>query len=244
MTKIKIALVSLGSSKYPLNFKELEGWKSDVFEIEHEAAVSQLGDAEGKGWEYSDVQLRKIVHAGHGAHIVVGIINAPLENNYYLRRIANNVAVLSLYEMADIVRDSAFTIEQYILRNLYELAVLFLVNKTLIPEDYPSWAHDDVRGCLFDMNSSKDDIVFSMNRPILCPSCVNKVESKQVPARLISALSKELPRIKKTLFARMSDWVKNHPILALFFTALSGIALNIIASIIFEKAKGIWAWLG
>lgn len=93
------------------------------------------------------------------------------------------------------------------------------------------------------MNSSKIDIVFSMHRPTLCPACSSRVLSKQVPAMLIPALQKELPRIQKPLFARMSEWVKQHPLLALLITALSGVALNILASVIFEKAKRVWPWL-
>lgn len=243
MNKTKITLISLGNTKFPVSFSDLEGWKSALFDIQHGAAVGQLPNAEGDDWQYTDAQLKALVHPEHGADFAVGIINAPLEDNYYLRRISDKVAVLSLYEMADIVRYSEFSIEQYILRNVYELAVLFSANRKLIPTDYTTWAHDEVRGCLFDMNSSKTDIIFSMHRPTLCPACTSRVLSKQVPATLIPALHKELPRIQKPLFARMTDWVKQHPLLALLITALSGIALNIIASVIFEKAKRAWTWL-
>jgi DNA-directed RNA polymerase subunit RPC12/RpoP len=230
MDKIKITLISLGNTKFPVSFLELESWKSALFDIQHGASVGQLPDAEGDEWQYTDGQLSELVHPEQGADFAIGIINAPLEDNYYLRRLSDKVAVLSLYEMADIVRYSEFTIEQYILRNVYELAVLFAANRKLIPPDYTTWAHDEVRGCLFDMNSSKTDIVFSMHRPTLCPACSSRVLSKQVPAMLIPALQKELPRIQKPLFARMSEWVKQHPLLALLITAL-------------EKAKRVWPWL-
>ena len=243
MEKLKITLISLGNTKYPVNIGELESWKSSLFQLQHGASIGHLPDAEGDSWEYSDTQLRALVHPDKGADFAVGIINAPLEDNYYIRRISNQVAVLSLHEVADIVRYSEFTVEQYLLRNIYELAVLFSANRKLIPTDYTSWAHDEVRGCLFDMNSNKTDIVFSLHRPILCQSCTNRVQSKQVPTGLVPALNRELPKIQKPLFSRISDWVKLHPVLALIVTALSGIALNILASIIFEKLKRVWSWL-
>jgi hypothetical protein len=243
MEKLKITLISLGNTKYPVNFGELESWNSTLFKLQNGASIGQLPDAEGNNWEYTDNQLKKLVHPDRGSDFAIGIINAPLDENYYIRRISDNVAILSLYEMADIVRYSEFTIEQYLLRNIYELAVLFCANRKLIPADYGSWAHDEVRGCLFDMNSSKTDIVFSLHRPILCSACTSRVMSKQVPTSLISALKDELPRIQKPLFSRISDWVKLHPLLALLVTAFSGVALNIIASIIFEKAKSFWPWL-
>jgi hypothetical protein len=167
-----------------------------------------------------------------------------LEDNYYMRRLSDRVAVLSFHEMADIIRYSGFSLEQYILRNAYELAVIFVANGKLIPSDYVTWAHDEVRGCLFDMNANKLDIVFSMDRPSLCSACRTRVSSKQVPAGLIPALERELPRIRKPLYLRMIEWVKEHPVFAIAITAVSGITLNLIASIIFEKAKHIWPWLG
>src|SRR3970040_1255878 len=102
-----------------------------------------------------------------------------------MRRLDDHVAVLSLYEMAEIVRYSGFSLEQFILRNAYELVVLFIGNGKLIPTNYATWAHDEVRGCLFDMNSSKPDIIFSMDRPVLCPACKTRLSSKQIPADLI-----------------------------------------------------------
>jgi len=161
-----------------------------------------------------------------------------------MRRLGDRVAVLSLYEMVEIVRYSGFSLEQYVLRNAYELVVLFIGNGKLIPNDYATWAHDEVRRCLFDLNSSKGDIIFSMDRPILCLPCKTRLSSKQVPADFTPALDRELRRIRKPLYLHITDWVKDHPIIALLLTAVFGVALNLIASIIYEKAKYAWPWLG
>lgn len=244
MRPIKISLVSLGNLKYPVNVAQLEAWQSAVLNIQHSASVGHLPDSDGDGWEYTDEQLLKVLASDGGSDFTVGLIGLQLEDNYYMRRLTDKVAVLSLYEMADIVRYSEFTLEQYILRNLYELTVLYTANGKLIPTDYATWAHDEVRGCIFDMNSSKSDIVFSLDRPKLCPACKTRVSSKQVPAEFVPAVERELLRIKKTLFVRMTEWVKRHPIFALLITATFGILLNLIASIIFEKAKHVLPWLG
>lgn len=244
MRPIKISLVSLGNLKYPLNVSELEAWQSDVLSIQHGASVGHLPDSDGGSWEYTDDQLLKVLAADDTSDFTVGLINVPLEDNYYMRRLTDKVAVLSLNEMAEIIHYSEFTLEQYVLRNLYELAVLFAANGKLIPSDYATWAHDKVRGCLFDMNSSKSDIVFSLHRPKLCSACKTRVSSKQVPADFVPTLERELLRIQKTLFVRMIEWVKLHPIFALIITATLGVLLNLIASIIFEKAKRVLPWLG
>lgn len=244
MRPFTISLVLLGNLKYPLNIAQLEGWKSDVLRIQHRAAVGHLPNADGEDWEYTDQQLLGVLGAEQDSDLTLGLISLPLENNYYMRRLSDRVAVLSLHQMAEIVGHFGFSIEQYVLRNAYELAILFAGNGKLIPIDCVTWAHDEIRGCLFDMNSNKSDITFSLDRPMLCATCRTRLSSKQVPADLIPTLDRELPRIRKALYLRMTEWVKRHPIFALAITGGSGIAMNLIASVIFEKAKYVFPWLG
>jgi len=244
MHPLKVSLVSLGSLKYPVNMAYLEGWKSQIVVVKHGTSICHLPNAEGENWEYTSSQLSSLVQADGDANFTVALINAPLEDNYYMRRLENKVAVLSLFEMAEIVRYSDFTIENYILRNIYELAVLYAANGALITSDAHLWAHDDVRGCLFDMNANKSDIVFSLHQPTLCEACKTRVLSKQVNSRFLPTLNKELLKIKKALYFRIAEWVKAHPILALTVTVFSAISLNLIASVIFEKTKCLLPWLG
>ena len=244
MHRLKISLVSLGSLKYPVDIAFLEGWKSQLVTIQHGASIGHLPNAEGSNWDYTRDQLSALIQADSDASFTLALINAPLEDNYYMRRLGGKVAVLSLFEMAEIVRFSDFTIENYILRNIYELIVLYAANGALIPVDAHSWTHDDVRGCLFDMNANKSDIVFSMHQPTLCNSCRARVLSKQVNSGFLPALDEELLMVKKALYFRMTEWVKTHPLYALAITAFSAVTLNLVASIIFEKTKRLLPWLG
>jgi hypothetical protein len=136
--------------------------------------------------------------------------------------------------MVEIVRPAGFTVEQYILRNIYELAVLYIANGNKLSVDSHSWAHDDVKGCLFDMNSNKRDITFSLHQPTLCDVCRGKVTRKRLDAKFLPTLSKELQKLKKSLYFQISDWVMRSPILALVVTTLFAILLNLIASGIYE----------
>ena len=244
MKKIQISLVSVGTIKYPVNFGYLEHWSSRIIMIRHGASIGQIPNAEGSDWEYPNEQLAKIIKRDATADITVALINVKLEANYYMRRLGDNVAVLSLYEMADIIRFSDFTVENYILRNLYELVVLYTANNQVLPTSAYTWAHDEVRGCLFDMNASKPDIIFSMHRPILCHACRNRVLGSQVDVGFLPALYKELSRIRKALFFRIIDWIKRHPLWVLVITALSGILVNLISSIIFGKIMKVCPWIG
>jgi hypothetical protein len=243
MLPVKVCLVPLGNLKYPVSISELEGWKSQLISIRHGAAVGHLPDSEGDQWEYPDHQLLQVLSAETDSDFTLGVINAQLQDNFYLRRLSERTAVLSLYEMADIVRYSDFDLEQYILRNIYELAVLFAANGKLLPTSYATWAHEETRGCLFDMNANKSDIVFSLHRPVLCAACTTRVSAKQLPPILLLSLGKELRRIQKGLYVRIGEWVKLHPIFALLITAAAGIGLNLIASVIFETGKRFLPWL-
>lgn len=244
MRPLKVSLISLGSLKYPVDIAYLEGWASQLLKVQHGASIGHLPNADGSEWDYTDKQLGALIQADSDADFTLALINAPLENNYYMRRLGDKVAVLSLFEMAEIVRLSDFTIENYILRNIYELAVLYAANGGLIPVDTHSWMHDNVRGCLFDMNANKPDIIFSMHKPKLCDSCRVHVLSKQVTSGYLTALDQELLKIKKTVYFRMTEWVRKHPLYALAITAFSAIILNLIASVIFEKTKCLIPWLG
>lgn len=211
--------------------------------IEHGPSVAHLQDAEGEDWQYTDEQLAKVLAPSLGADITLGLTNAPLEDNYFLRRLPKNVAILSLHEMAEIVQYNNFSVETFILREAYELTCLYKVEGRIPPTSELSRKHDDIRGCLFDMCSSKGDIVFSLQRPRLCPDCRNRFLSRQVDAKFLPTLEKELTRIQKTLYYRLSDWVRTHPILTLVLTSVFAISMNLVSSVIFEKAKRFWSWI-
>jgi hypothetical protein len=235
MHTLSISIVSLGSLKYPIDMSYLEKWNSQLVKIQHGESIRHLPNAKGPNWEYTSKQLGELIQADDNASFTLGLISAGLEGNYYMRRLGNKVAVLSIFEMAEIVRYSDFSVENFILRNIYELAVLYTANGTLVPSGNHSWTHDDVRGCLFDMNANKTDIVFSMHQPILCNACRERVLSKQVNSCFLPALDGELLRIKKPMYFRITEWVKSHPLYALTITAFSTVILNLVASIIFEK---------
>ena len=245
MRTLNVALVSLGQQKQPIDIAFLCQWRSRVVRINHAAAIAYTPNAKGKSWEYPDNQLRELVKPVDGADLTVAIVSAPIERNFYSRRLGNNVVVFSIHEMAHILHAANFQIEHFILRNIYQIAIYFHVLNGAVPESNSvSWSHHDIRGCLFDMNSQKSDILYSMHQPKLCDACRTRIGQNQVDPNLLSALDAELPRLRRKLFFQIVDWVKMHPIYSLLLTAAFGIALNIIASIIFEKAKRVWPWLG
>jgi hypothetical protein len=240
MKPIMISLVTVGNLKYPLNFGYLKSWPSKLFKVSHGVSIGQISNAQGTAdneWAYPKEQLRQMIHREPSGDITLALIDAPLEGNFYMRRLGDDIVVLSLYEMAEIVRDANFTIENYVIRNIYEVIVLFLGNKHTVPDSSFTWSHDEIRGCLFDMNASKPDIIFSMHRPILCVHCKNRLLSTQMDASVLPTLEHELKQLKKELFFRIIDSVRAHPIWSLLITAFTALILNLLANIIYETVK-------
>lgn len=231
---ISIGIVTLGNLNHIVNLQRMQSWHSKVVKIVNGGEVRHRPNALGMNWDYPSVQLQQLVAPVANCDLTIVVMNAPLEANYYMRRISANIAVISLHEMAEIVRAYGFSIENFLLRNIYELAVLFSAGKRTISEDAHQWAHDDTRGCLFDMNARKTDIRYSLHQPILCDECKARVSTAQLSDGFLPELENELRRIKKPLSLRIIDFAKGHPLWALAITAISSVVLNLVASMIFE----------
>jgi len=76
------------------------------------------------------------------------------------------------------------------------LVVIYQSNNALIPTGYATWAHDDIRTCLFDMNMDKNDIVFSLHKPQLCTQCTARSQRYQLPNGFLETLKNELKKFK------------------------------------------------
>lgn len=237
MKKIKVKLVTLGNLKYPISFSIIEKWKSEIFEVRHVDQIQALPDFDGEDWSYTDAQLRELVSPDVDYDFTIGIINAQLEGNFYLRLIENNVGILSLHETAEILHYSNLSLENFIIRIIYEASAVYFESGRSITTDALALVHDDTRSCLYDFAPNKADIIFSTTRPIICESCRARIIQKQVPREFLTNAEKELKRIKKQLYYRMADFIKAHPLITLLITSASALALNIVANFIYDGIK-------
>lgn len=234
---IRIKLVTIGNLKYPVNFKIIKGWRSQIFKAVHVDEVQAIPNAEGHDWTYPDDQLAGLVVPDVSYDLSFGIINAKLQDNYYLRRLGDKVCVLSLYETAEIVRDANLTIENFILRNLYEICLAFMEGGGQIKDSSYRLAHDETKGCLFDMSANKSDITFSTAHPTICTNCKARIMGSQMPEGTLPSVERELRNIKKALYYRVMDFVRSHPIYTLIISSLFAIACNMIASFAYDFLK-------
>lgn len=235
---INIRLVFLGHLPHSINKKKIEKWKSNLFNLTHSITSYRLtSDSDCQDWSYSDINIQQQLPQRDQEDILIAITNVKLQNNYFARRYTNNRICVSLYEMTDILKSENIPIENLIFRVLYSASIVYKRYGNRIPQmrETTNFAHDETRGCIFDMNGIKTDVIYSTNKPILCNDCTNNLLNNNVSrfdTNLINSIHSELSRIKKDKYYRITDFIKKHPVYAIIISSISAIILGIIGSII------------
>ncbi|WP_414057406.1 hypothetical protein [Pantoea dispersa] len=246
MSKIKIELITLGYTPENIDFKKLIRLRSSLFEFTGQVNNHKLySDSNGThDWSFEDVNLREVIpQPSTGTDFLLAVTNVPLQDNWYSRRIGNNIIVLTFHEIKDILNHYNIPLENIIKRVCYAYSLVYLSADRRIP-DYnegvkTNFTHDETRGCLFDMNGIKTDIIESCDSPQICGYCQERLFSRRVPENKVKTICKEILKIRKPLYYRMHTHIKKHPIIALILTSLLAILLGIIgstlASIIYDN---------
>jgi hypothetical protein len=236
MSKIKIKIGVIGYLPFEFNRKVINKWKSNIFEIVGEIDDFHFnGDSDTLEWGYSDSLLSKELPIKYDGDFFVGITYVPLELNFYSRRLDNNRLVLSYYELHQILKAENIPVENLLLRLLYASCLVYLRNEQSIPKstEWIGYTHDDTRGCLFDFNGNKDDIIYSLDKPTICDDCTNRIRAEKVPDIYITLIKKEINKITKGNFYKLEGFIKKRPIVSNLLSAAFGITLSLIASIIY-----------
>lgn len=242
MKKLKVKLITLGHITPLFNAWKIENWKSDIFEIVDVIENYNLNaNSDGPNWEFSDKTFMDAVPEKGDADFIIAVTSVPLELNWFVRRIGDDKIIFSFHETKDILIQNNIPIENAILRMIYAYSLVYLSSEQKIPSStaITNFTHDENRGCLFDMDGIKTDIITSCHNPILCDSCIEKYRSAKISNSVLKIVQKEIKKIKKNLFYRITHAVKRHPILALFISSIFAIILgtigSVLGSILFEK---------
>lgn len=250
MSKVKIKLAFLGHIPHSIDTNKIKKWKSDLFEISGQiSSYNIVGDSDGQHWEYSDAVISRQLPDRDGADVLIAVTNVPLQYNYYVRGFTDNKACMTYQTMAEILRFDNIPLENLIMKILYfiSFAYKYYGNQTPQSTDRIDIIHDEAKGCIFDFNGYKTDVIYSLNKPCICPSCVEKLTSNQqhrIERNLVDKVQQELKGIKKGLYFQLADFVKRRPILAIIISSAFALALGIIGStlstILWEKVLKHW----
>jgi hypothetical protein len=241
MPKVRVKIITLGRLPPHVDLEKINSWRSQVFEIAGPVENQDIRrNSDGMGWEFSDALLSDEISVDPTVGFVFVLTSIPLEMNWYSRRIGRNRVVLTFHEVKDFLRQENIPLENLVLRVLYAYTLVFLRSGNKIPDyvDAQSYAHDETRGCLYDMNGVKSDIVESCVAPVICGECQEKMRVQRVSNNTILAAQNELKKIRKDAYFRAADFVRRSPLSALaissIFALLIGTAGSIFASYIYE----------
>jgi len=244
MDKTTITVATIGHMPSEFDKRKVKSWKSALFSVVGDIEnYSLTKDSDGYGWEFTDANLEQVLPGQFSGNFLIAIVNVPLEYNWYSRRLSKNRVVFTFYEIKDILDHFNVPLENAVFRLLYAYTFLYKRSGGRIPlnEEATNFTHDETRGCLFDMNGIKTDIVYSLHEPIICPDCVERLRKEKVSNETISKAQKEIKKIKKPLFYRIVAFVKKHPIWSMVISAISAIILGAIgsylAALVYEATK-------
>ena len=235
MSKVKIKLVSIGHLPLEFQAKKIESWGSSVFDIAGEVDNFALRcDSDGVEWEFSDALVKEQLPANSDADFMIAIVNVPIEDNWYSRRLGDNQVVFTFYQISEILEHYNIPLENVIYRILYAYTLLYRRAGNKIPdfEEVTGFTHDETRGCLFDMNGIKTDLVMSCHNPQICDECQERLRKEKVSQSDIENTQKEIKQIKKDLYYRILALVKKRPIWTLILSSIFALLLGIVGSVI------------
>ncbi|MGA6107963.1 hypothetical protein ABS648_07445 [Pseudomonas solani] len=244
MDKVKIKLVTIGHLPLHLNLSRVSAWKSDVFELIGEIENFALRcDSDSDGWVFSDMLLKAQLPECTSADFLIAIVNVPIEDNWYSRRLGNKQIVFTFSQVKEYITWENIPLENAILRTLYAYTLRYRRSGNRFPSfgEAPSYTHDETRGCLFDMNGIKSDLVESCNKPVICVECEERLRNERISTQMTKIVQSEIRKIRKHLYYRALDFVKAKPLIALtissVFAILLGITGSLCASYIYDSIK-------
>ena len=239
--RIKVRVIGLGSLPHDFSFSGIRSWHSKIFQLSQPIEIFALtSNSDGSAWEFSDKNIADQLPDSGTEDFLVAIANVPLQYNWYTRRVRENVVVFTLSEISAYLRMNHIPLRNVILRLLYAYSLGYRGSKNRIPtsDETTNFAHDETKGCIYDMNGMKYDIIYSCDAPIICDACTQRLVSSGVSETMLSHAKSELKKIRKEYFFRIADWVSAHPILSIgiasIWALLIGLATEFIAGVLWS----------
>jgi hypothetical protein len=235
MSKQKIKLVTVGRLPLQIDFRKIQDWNSSIFEIPEKIETFPLNsNADGVNWEFSDERIDSSIPTNFSENFLIAIVNVPIQNNFYLRRLNKNRVVFTFYEIKDYLKAENIPLENAILRVLYSCCLIYKRSNNEIPETAKAvfYTHDETRGCLFDMNGIKAELTYSCHQPSICTECQERLKKEMISETMIKDCIEEIKKIRKPIIFILTDFVTQYPLLSIFISSMFALVISAIGSLI------------
>jgi hypothetical protein len=241
MNKLKLTIVKLGhvDRLFDLNF--ILKWKSELFQIVNIQNISNLPNTPNDDFcldqKYDATELCDLVKCPSDSEIAVGIMAHRFVDNFYMHRVSTSCVLISLYGIDDLLAKESISIENFILKQLYEIFAIKCLMSDISSNDIYSIVHKDTRGCIFDLNGDRQDIIYNTERPVICTSCKSEFNKRQIDNNVLMKIESELKRLNKPIIQRLEIFIRKYPLLSIVVSGLVAISLNLIASALWDLIK-------
>jgi len=242
MSKTSIKLVIIGHIDKVVDFELIQNHKSNFFVIEELNRISDLPPPR-KNDGYLDVvysveEITSIMSNIQCNDICIGIMNYRFVDNFYMHRINNKTMCISIAGLEQILMSREISLENFIIKNIYEVFSFYKIFGSTLIGDVYEFVHEDTRGCLFDLNGDKNDILYNTEKPIICNECLSKMNKKALPTNFVDSIKLELETINKPLLKRIELFIKKYPLLSILATIIFSTMINILSNYIWSLIAG------
>lgn len=157
--------------------------------------MENIGEPDIGDVAYSRDRLFARFDAYRSADLLVGVLQAPMEDNFYTHTQGEGWVALSLYQTKDICVESARSAEEYVAHTVVTELLWLQYRKRVPGAHYLDLFHMDTCGCIFDFVLMKMDKVHKLRAPCIDVRCRNKLREANVPERLTDAVESVLNAI-------------------------------------------------
>lgn len=241
MTNIK--LIIIGHSDRVVNFDLIKKYKSNFFKFLDIERINNLPSPEkDDGYldiVYSKAEIQSIMNDIEFNGLCIAIMNYGFDDNFYMHRVGTNKVCISIYGLENILSKKNISIENFIIKNTYEIFIFYKILKNLTNNaEVYKFIHNDTRGCVFDMNGDKRDIVYNTEKPTICDECKGKISQKSIPKNFLEDIQKELLNIDKPLIKKIENFISKYPLFSVFITFIFSTFINLFSNWIWELING------
>ena len=242
MSKISVKLIMIGHIEKIIDFDLIQKHSSKFFAIEELHRICDLPvPTRDDGYldvVYSAEEMKNILSNITHDGLCIGVMNYKYDDNFYMHRIDDNKVCISVAGLEEILKRKDISLENFILKNIYEIYIFYKVLGSTLSDKVYDFVHDDTRGCLFDLNGDKSDIIYNTEKPIICNECQSKINKQAIPSDFINQLESELKKITKPMFKSLELFIRKYPLLSISATIMFSTTINILSSYLWKLIEG------
>ncbi|MCR4030432.1 MULTISPECIES: hypothetical protein [Flavobacterium] len=223
MTNIQI--IKIGHNDH-VDFSKLKKRfdSSSTFKSQNDVIVTSPPFLNQDYLTITDQQLMSI-NFNNGSDFSIGIIDRPLQGNFFSRPISENFIVISTFGLEELNLREGITVENYLLRFVYAFTIMFNAYGGF-NQQAAEIMQNNISGCLFDRAIYKKQIAIFFKNPHISLSAENILSTKAINAQLIPDTKKDIKKLKISWYYNYSNWLSRNPVWATIIIFISGLLLS------------------